>query len=57
MVARGAAASRVSVGFVGFGGMVAATVVGAVFIPVLYYVVEQVVGWREAGEVGTMNTG
>ncbi len=36
------AASRVSVGFVVFGGMVAATVVGILFIPILYFVVQSV---------------
>ena len=40
------AASRTSIGFVVLGGMVAATVVGVVFVPVLYYVVERVVGGR-----------
>ena len=38
------AASRVSIGFVVLSGMVAATVVGVVFVPVLYYVVERVIG-------------
>ncbi len=42
------AASRTSIGFVVFGGMVAATVVGVVFIPVLYYVVERAAGRRGA---------
>ena len=42
-------ASRTSIGFVVFGGMVAATVV-VVFVPVLYYVVERVVGRRGARE-------
>ena len=41
-------ASRTSIGFVVFGGMVAASVAGVVFIPVLYYVVE-----RAAGRLGT----
>lgn len=36
------AASRVSIGFVVFGGMVAATAIGVLFIPVLYYVVQSV---------------
>ena len=49
------AASRTSIGFVVLGGMVAATVVGVVFVPVLYYVVERVVGGR--GEVGAVDTG
>ena len=40
------AASRTSIGFVVLGGMVAATVVGVVFVPVLYYVVERVVRGR-----------
>ena len=35
------AAGRVSIGFVVFGGMVAATAVGVLFVPVLYYVVER----------------
>ena len=35
------AASRVSVGFVVFGGMVAATAIGVLFIPVLYYAVQR----------------
>ena len=34
------AASRISIGFVVLGGMVAATAIGVLFIPVLYYVVE-----------------
>ena len=38
------AASRTSIGFVVLSGMVAATVVGVVFVPVLYWVVERVVG-------------
>ena len=46
------AASRVSIGFVVLSGMVAATVVGVVFVPVLYTVVERVVRGRgAAGEV------
>ena len=45
------AASRTSIGFVVLSGMVAATVVGVVFVPVLYWVVERVVGRRGAGEV------
>lgn len=36
------AASRVSVGFVVFGGMLAATVIGIFFIPVLYFVFQTV---------------
>ena len=43
------AAGRTSIGFVVLGGMVAATVVGVVFVPVLYYVVEQVVGGGSRG--------
>ena len=35
------AAGRISIGFVVFGGMVAATVVGVLFVPVLYYAVER----------------
>lgn len=35
------AAGRVTIGFVVFGGMVAATAVGVLFVPVLYYVVER----------------
>ena len=38
------AASRTSIGYVVLSGMVAATVVGVVFVPVLYWVVERVVG-------------
>ena len=46
------AASRTSIGYVVLSGMVAATVVGVVFVPVLYRVVERVVGGRgAAGEV------
>ena len=46
------AASRTSIGYVVLSGMVAATVVGVVFVPVLYRVVERVVGGRGvAGEV------
>ena len=45
------AASRVSIGFVVLSGMVAATVVGVVFVPVLYTVVERLVGRRGATEV------
>ena len=41
------AASRISIGFVVLGGMVAATVV--VFLPVLYYVVERVGGGGSRG--------
>ena len=44
------AASRTSIGFVVLSGMVAATVVGVVFVPVLYWVVERVVGGRGDGE-------
>ena len=44
------AASWTSIGFVVLSGMVAATVVGVVFVPVLYWVVERVVGGRGAGE-------
>ena len=45
------AASRTSIGYVMLSGMVAATVVGVVFVPVLYWVVERMVGGRGAGEV------
>ena len=45
------AASRTSIGFVVLSGMVAATVIGVVFVPVLYWVVERVVGGRGDGEV------
>ena len=46
------AASRTSIGYVVLSGMVAATVVGVVFVPVLYWVVERVGGGRgTAGEV------
>ena len=40
------AASRTAIGYVVLSGMVAATVVGVVFVPVLYWVVERVVGGR-----------
>ena len=48
-------ASRTSIGFVVFGGMVAASVVGVVFIPMLYYVVERArdACWRSAKKRGT----
>ena len=36
------AASRVSIGFEVFGGMVAATAIGTLFIPVLYYVTQRI---------------
>ena len=36
------AASRNAIGFVVFGGMVAATAIGVLFIPVLYYVVQSI---------------
>ena len=42
-------ASRTLIGFVVFGGMVAAPVVGVVFIPVLYYVVERAAVRRSLG--------
>ena len=42
------AASRTSIGFVAPSGMVAATLVGVVLVPVLYTVVERVVGGRGA---------
>ena len=45
------AASRTAIGYVVLSGMVAATVVGVVFVPVLYWVVERVVGGWGAGEV------
>jgi multidrug efflux pump subunit AcrB len=35
------AASRTSIGFVVFGGMVAATAIGVLFIPVLYVAVQR----------------
>ena len=44
------AASRTSIGFVVLSGMVAATVIGVVFVPVLYWMVERVVGGRGDGE-------
>ena len=50
------AASRTSIGFVVLSGMVAATVIGVVFVPVLYWVVERVVGGRAAGEVQAAGT-
>ena len=40
------AVSRTSIGYVVLSGMVAATVVGVVFVPVLYWVVERVGGGR-----------
>ena len=51
------AASRTSIGFVVLSGMVAATVVGVVFVPVLYWVVERVVGGRGDGEVAGAKPG
>ena len=51
------AASRTSIGYVVLSGMVAATVVGVVFVPVLYTVVERVVGGRGAEEVQQRPTG
>jgi HAE1 family hydrophobic/amphiphilic exporter-1 len=39
------AASRVSVGITVFGGMLAATVFGVVFIPVLYVVFQNLREW------------
>ena len=50
------AASRTSIGFVVLSGMVAATVVGVVFVPVLYWVVERMVGGRGDGEVQAAGT-
>ena len=50
------AASRTSIGFVVLSGMVAATVVGVVFVPVLYWVVERVVGGRGDEEVAGAGT-
>jgi len=48
VVATGAgAASRVSVGVTVFGGMLAATVLGVVFIPVLYVVFQRMREWRK----------
>ena len=43
------AASRTSIGFVVLSGMVTATVVGVVFVPVLYWAVERV---SESGGLG-----
>ena len=44
------AASRTAIGYVVLSGMVAATVVGVVFVPVLYWVVERVGGgWGRSG--------
>ena len=43
------AASRNSIGFVVFGGMVTTTAVGVLFIPVLYYVVERLRAGRAGG--------
>ena len=46
------AAGRVSIGFVAPSGMVAATLVGVVFVPAPYTVVERVAGGRgAAGEI------
>ena len=45
------AASRTSIGFVVLSGMVVATVIGVVFVPVLYWVVERMVGGRGDGEM------
>ena len=50
------AASRTSIGFVVLSGMVAATVIGVVFVPVLYWVVERVVGGRGDGEMQAAGT-
>ena len=36
------AASRLSIGFVVFGGMLAATAIGVLFIPLLYYVTQRI---------------
>jgi Cu/Ag efflux pump CusA len=45
MIATGAgAASRQSIGTTTFGGMLAATILTLVFVPVFYAVIEQ---WRE----------
>ena len=41
--------SRASLGFVVLSGMVAATVAGVVFVPVLYSVVERVSGGGRSG--------
>jgi multidrug efflux pump subunit AcrB len=47
MVASGAgAASRQSIGTTVFGGMLAATILTLLFVPVFYAVIE---GWRERG--------
>ena len=51
------AASRTAIGYVVLSGMVAATVVGVVFVPVLYWVVERVVGGRGVGEVRQRSAG
>ena len=45
---RGGRVSRTSIGYVVLSGMVTATVVGVVFVPVLYWVVERVGGGRPA---------
>ncbi|MGI9372040.1 MAG: efflux RND transporter permease subunit [Hyphomicrobiales bacterium] len=51
VVATGAgAASRVSVGMTVFGGMMAATVLGVVFIPVLYVVFQSMREWVKGGQ-------
>ena len=44
------AAGRTSIRFVALGGMVAATVIGVVFVPVLYSVTERMVRPQRAGE-------
>jgi Cu/Ag efflux pump CusA len=47
MIASGAgAASRQSIGTTVFGGMLAATILTLLFVPVFYAVIE---GWRERG--------
>ena len=51
MFATGAgAASRQSIGTTVFGGMVAATILSLVFVPVFYAVIEQLRERRESGE-------
>ena len=57
MFATGAgAASRQSIGTTVFGGMVAATILSLVFVPVFYAVIEQLRERREGGEPASQHT-
>jgi HAE1 family hydrophobic/amphiphilic exporter-1 len=57
MFATGAgAASRQSIGTTVFGGMVAATILSLVFVPVFYAVIEQLRERRESGEPASKHT-